>query len=311
VTSNTRGRLELDPSVCYRHPGRQSWTLCERCGRTICPECQLLTPRGVQCPECVRESGGSAQWEPTGPQKPGKARARQRAATPQAPRPVRSIRSRPSPGRSGGLFAALPGGAPATWTILAVVVVLWAAGFVTGDLPFQLLAAWPGAELLQLWRFVTASVVYPSGFSSAISLLLTGLFFGLSGPQLERQLGRNRFLAVLGISAVVATAATVLAGQPAYGLIGPLFGLFGALLVLVWDDQRIRVQILVMIGFNLLLSLALGGSGLPGLIGGLLAGAGTTYALRSAEGHPRRPWLMVGGGTAVLVVLAVLRGVTA
>jgi membrane associated rhomboid family serine protease len=224
---------------------------------------------------------------------------------------VRSIGSRRSPGRLGGLFAALPGGAPTTWTILAVVVVLWVAGFVTGDLPGQWLAAWPGVELVQLWRFVTASLVYPTGFPYAISLLLTGLFFGLSGPQLERQLGRNRFLAVLGVSAVVGSAATVLAGQPAFGLIGPLFGLFGALLVLVWDDQRIRVQILVMIGFNLLLSLALGGSGLPGLIGGLLAGAGTTYALRAAEDHRRRPWLMVGGGAAVLVVLAVVRGVTA
>jgi len=314
VTTNASSRLELDPSVCYRHPGRQSWTLCERCGRTICPECQLLTPRGVQCPECVRESGGSPQWEPTGPRKPSRAHPRQRVGAPRSTRPARPERS-PRRSRSsqrfGGLLAALPGAAPVTWTVLAVVVVLWVLGFVTGDLPTKLLALWPQVAV-QLWRFVTASLVYPSGLQYALSLLLTGLFFGLSGPQLERQLGRNRFLAVLGISAVVANAAMVLAGQLAVGLVGPLFGLFGALLVLVWPDQRIRVQILVMIGFNLLLSLALGGAGLPGLVGGLVAGAGTTYALRSAEDHPgRRPWLLVGGSTAVLVVLAVVRGVTA
>jgi hypothetical protein len=114
------------------------------------------------------------------------------------------------------------------------------------------------------------------------------------------------------VAAVVSSAATVLAGAAAYGLVGPLFGLFGALLVLVWSDQRIRVQILVMIGLNLLFSLALGGGGLPSLIGGLLAGAGVTWAFRSAEDAPgRRPWLIVGGATAVLVVLAVIRGVTA
>jgi membrane associated rhomboid family serine protease len=308
VTTNTRGRLELDPSVCYRHPGRQSWTLCERCGRTICPECQLLTPKGVQCPECVRESAGSAQWQPAGPQKPSRAHSR-RTSSGHGPRAVRSIRA---PRRVGGLLNALPAGAPITWSLLGVALALWIVGLVTADLPFRVLGAWPGIELLQLWRFLTASLVYPGGLGSLLSLLLTGLFFGLSGPQLERQLGRNRFLAVLGVSAVVATAATLLAGQFAYGLSGALFGLFGALLVLVWSDQRIRVQILVMIGFNLLLSLALGGGGLPSLVGGLVAGAGTTYALRSMEDHPsRRPWLIVGGSTAVLVVLAVLRGVTA
>jgi membrane associated rhomboid family serine protease len=259
----------------------------------------------------VRESGGSVLWEPAGPQRPRRARSQQSGRATRDARPVRNPRSRRPQRRIGGLLAGLPGGAPVTWTLLAVAVVLWILGFVTGDLPAQVLGAWPQVAL-QLWRFVTAPLVYPAGLGSALSLLLTGVFFALSGPQLERQLGRNRFLVVLGVSGVVATAATLLAGQFAYGLVGPLFGLFGALLVLVWSDQRIRVQILVMIGLNLLLSLAFGGSGLPGLVGGLVAGAGTTYALHSAGDHPtRRPWLLVGGSTAALVVLAVVRGVTA
>ena len=52
-----------DAGVCYRHPDRHSWVLCERCGRTICPECQIPTPNGVYCPDCVRETSGSApRW---------------------------------------------------------------------------------------------------------------------------------------------------------------------------------------------------------------------------------------------------------
>jgi membrane associated rhomboid family serine protease len=307
--TNARGAVELDPSVCYRHPGRQSWTLCERCGRTICPECQLLTPRGVQCPECVRESGGSVQWQPAGPQKPPRGRPSPVRRL-QAPKRGRARGAGRSP-RTGGLLAALPGGATVTWTVLAVVVALWLLGFVLGDLPFALLAGFGGGVQLQLWRFVTAPLAYPSqlDFGTILSLLLMGLFFGLSGPQLERQLGRKHYLLILGIAAVVSTAAMILAGPTAYGLSGPLFGLFGALLVLVWPDQRIRVQVLVMIGFNLLLTLALGGYGLPALVGGLLAGAGTTYVLRG-DRPGRRPWLILGASTAVLVLLALLRGLS-
>jgi membrane associated rhomboid family serine protease len=198
-------------------------------------------------------------------------------------------------------------------------VLLWIVGFALSNVPFYALAALPSSVLpgaeLQLWRFVTAPLAYPSTFSAILSLLLSGLFFGLSGPQLERQLGRARFLAVLAIAAVVSSAASLLAGQPAYGLTGPLFGLFGALLVLVWSDQRIRVQILVMIGLNLLLSLAFGGFGLAALVGGLLAGAGTMYVLHSAADHPRwrphTPALWIGAPTAVLVLLAIARGVSA
>ena len=47
-------------SFCYRHPDRQSYILCQRCGRTICPECQTQAPVGVICPECMREQRASA-----------------------------------------------------------------------------------------------------------------------------------------------------------------------------------------------------------------------------------------------------------
>ena len=46
---------EIDSEYCYRHPDRQSFIHCQRCGRTICPQCQTQAAVGVQCPECVRE----------------------------------------------------------------------------------------------------------------------------------------------------------------------------------------------------------------------------------------------------------------
>ena len=48
------------PGFCYRHPDRPSFVLCQRCGRTICGECQTPAPVGVICPECMREQRASA-----------------------------------------------------------------------------------------------------------------------------------------------------------------------------------------------------------------------------------------------------------
>ena len=44
---------------CYRHPNRETFVKCQRCGRPICGQCQTLAPVGVHCPECVREARGS------------------------------------------------------------------------------------------------------------------------------------------------------------------------------------------------------------------------------------------------------------
>ena len=52
----TNGDLRANPdNFCYPHPDRQSFVLCQRCTRTICPECQTQMPVGVICPECLRD----------------------------------------------------------------------------------------------------------------------------------------------------------------------------------------------------------------------------------------------------------------
>ena len=47
-------------NFCYRHPDRQSFVLCQRCLRTICPECQTPAAVGVICPECLRDQQKAA-----------------------------------------------------------------------------------------------------------------------------------------------------------------------------------------------------------------------------------------------------------
>lgn len=287
--------------VCYRHPNRESWTLCTRCGRTICPECQILTPSGVQCPECVKETGGSVTWQSAG----GEIR-----------RPVSKTRTpRPQRASSGSGFGATlgqmlrPGSeAPVlTWGLAAIAVLLWVVGLFT-SLPFLLLAAIPGTEF-QIWRFVTSAVVYAPGFVSIIGVALHSLFLALTAPSLERSLGRGRFLILIGTAAIISSAGMLLSGAAAAGLVGVLFAVFGAYLISVWSYPPARTQALVIIGINLLISVALNPGGLPALIGGLIAGAGVLYLFQRYDGRRiRTAYLIIAAVAGAFIVLAIIRG---
>lgn len=294
MTDRTR-ELETDPSVCYRHPGRQSWVLCQRCGRTVCPECQILAPVGVHCPDCVAETSGGVRWQGTNvaPLKPKRRRA------------ARSAR------RVQSLLSSSGTGLDASKAILVAAAALFVVGLFTG-LPLTWLAAFPSSAW-QVWRFVTAPFAYPAGFDASILFFgLTAVFWWLTAPQVERMIGRPRFLAVFATASTVGAAGMLLSGLPSCGLTAPLFGVFAALLVEVWGDPRVRTQILIMIGINLLISLAFGGGSLPALVGGMLGGAGVLYLHRTGPARgwkPRTPAVITVGVCAGLIVLAVLRGV--
>ncbi len=199
---------EVDGSVCYRHPDRTSWTLCQRCGRTICPECQILTPSGVRCPDCVREAGGSVRWEPAA----GKPAAKSAPKTDDTRRPA---------GRAPALDAGAarhpdPGIPPVlTWGIGGIVLVLWIAGFATANAPVHRSGRHPG-PVWEVWRYFTSEFVYPSvgGRSQSWSSVILSLH--LPGTHLAvvrtTRRGRRRYLVLFFASAAFGAAGMMLAG---------------------------------------------------------------------------------------------------
>ena len=225
------------------------------------------------------------------------------AATRYRPRWVEMVREMVRPGS----------GAPTlSWGVLALVVLLWIAGFVTANLPFALLAAIPDPAW-QIWRYLTSAFVYPSAAAAGpiISLILGALFFLLTAPAVERQVGPRRFVVLFFASSAFGAAGMVLAGSIGYGLTGALWGMLGAYLVMVWEHPQVRTRFLIMIGIYLLISLLFGGYTLPAIIGGALAGVGSTMLFRRYDDRtgPRasRPYLLIAAGVAGIVLIAILR----
>ena len=288
---------ETDPSVCYRHPDRTSWTLCERCGRTICPECQILTPAGVRCPDCVRETGGSVRWEPASAPRPAarakKTGMRRRAVAQRvdaATRPVITI------------------------GIAGTALVLWIAGFfasastVIGGAIFDVLVQRP-QDAVQLWRYATTSISYPSiGSTYILSVLLGIAIFVWIGWGAERFLGWRRYAIVLLVSGVAAAALCGIALGSSIGLIGPVWGIFGAYLIVVWDQPMVRNRLLITMAIWFLFSLFFGN--IVAVIGGAAGGIGTILLLRRFDDRPRSrpstPYLLIAAGLGVLIALAIL-----
>ncbi len=155
-----------NPNTCYRHPDRQSFVLCQRCGRTICPECQTPAAVGVHCPECVREQ--RAQFQ-----------ANRRASG--APSGLTVARRR---------FAMLD--QKATLVIVVVSAALWLLNQVAGGYVNLYLAYDTPLLGSQPWRIVTGLFVHSSFFHILFNMWAVWIF----GRMLENILGTWRFVAL-------------------------------------------------------------------------------------------------------------------
>jgi membrane associated rhomboid family serine protease len=293
-------------NFCYRHPDRQSFVLCQRCLRTICPECQTQGAVGVICPECLAEQ--------------------RKSATPAQKKAERRWSRRPQP------VAVSAGGRPVvTYAIIGITALVYVIMLVPGVdawlrsvLGFFAPALYPEISgTFQPWRLLTVLLVHSGIWHIALNML--ALWF--IGRSLEPLLGSIRFLLLYLISGLGGSVAVALLAPNSFvvGASGAIFGLFGALLVIgrhIGANIRM-IAILIAINFALPFVLALIGSiGTGSLadalaqiqiswqahLGGLVAGAavGLIYArTRQRRQRMLQTWLLAGL-TVVLLALLLL-----
>ncbi len=233
---------------CYRHPDRVSYVLCQRCARTVCGDCQIPAAVGVHCRECQKE-----------------ARAQQSPSVRQAARRERF------------------GGAPVTYTLLATIVVVFIAQWLSGGVVTNLALYFPPVTLEQPWRMITALFVHSE--RSLFHILFNGYSLWVLGTLLERLLGSGRFALLFFLSGLGGSVAVLWLGfgSAVIGASGAIFGLFGALLVLQQSFGVTNPQLLIVLVLNLVLGFIVPGVSWQAHIGGLLTGLALSWGLVRAR----------------------------
>ncbi len=268
-------RREPGPGdVCYRHPGRASFTLCQRCGRTICGDCQVVSAVGVLCPDCTRETKAGVAQRAT---RSSRATVR-RLADPDAP--------------------------VVTYAIMALCALVFVAQLlssyfggneVTSALWYAPLYSLP--QMFEPWRMLTAVFTHSTGF--LLHFLFNMYALWLFGRNLERIVGRTAYTALYLLSGIGGSLAVMfwvyVAPEPivalqtaTVGASGAIFGVLAATLV-AYRAARVNITSLaVLIAINFAIGL------MPGVsiswqahLGGMVVGALTTWALLRTRG-PRK-----------------------
>ncbi len=296
---------ETGVPVCYRHPGRESRIRCQRCDRPICPDCMRDAAVGFQCPSCITEGAKSTR---------------------QAMAPYGGTRSADPRLTSFGL--------------VGLNVFVWVLVLVTGWQNSPLinrLALVPRgtcesmANVGRSYSGVFSEQVcttrtggdgkwIPGVADGSVYQLLTSMFMHveiwhiagnmfalyLLGPQLESVLGRTRFLALYFVSGLAGSAVVYLFADEysaTLGASGAIFGLFGALLVIVRKVGGDLRSILTLVVVNVVITFAIPNVSWQGHLGGFVGGLVVTAILVYAP-RGRRTQVQAGGIGLVAVLVA-------
>ena len=251
------------PPVCYRHPGRQTYVSCVRCGRPACPDCLRPASVGHQCVDCIRSGN-------------------------------RDVRR--ASGRFGG---AVPAKARVTWAIMAVNILLYLAQLahpsLAQDWSMLGIARTGSGQVVgvaagQWYRLLTSAFLPGTGGLGILDIAFNLWALYIVGPALERVLGSVRYLAVYLASALGGSIAFFFLAPPnvqALGASGAIFGLFGAWFVMsrrLGLDSR---QVVFLIVLNLAIGFAVPFIAWQAHVGGLVIGGLLTAAYAYAPRKSR------------------------
>lgn len=270
---------------CYRHPDRETWISCQRCGRPICPDCMHSASVGFQCPQCIAEG----------------------RRTVRAPRTT-----------GGGLVPSRAG--YVSWTLIGLNVLAFVAMYVTPTdvdgwsevenygvlLPdgafFSDVGQVGGVADGEYWRLLTAAFLH----AGILHILFNMYALSLFGPMLEQFLGYVRFIA-LYFTTAIASSVTVYwlspVHQPTLGASGAIFGLFGASFAVFMKRGLDVSSLLMLLGINLLITFTVPNISWQGHLGGLVSGLVLGGVLAYA---PRQQRTLIQAGTFAAVWVAMI-----
>jgi membrane associated rhomboid family serine protease len=273
--------------TCFRHPDRETYVSCVRCGRPACPDCLRSAAVGQQCVECIRSGNRGS-----------------RAAT--AP--------------FGGRVTTRP---VVTWTLIGLNVVIYllelispdkiiAYGGMIGGAFDGVINARVGVALGDWYRLISSAFLHEplnTGFGIFhIAFNMWALY--VVGPALEQLLGRARFLTVYLVSALGGSVLYYLIvppnSGPAIGASGAIFGLFGAWFILARRLHLDARMVVVLIAINLVISFTVSGIAWQDHVGGLIAGGALTAAYVYA---PRANRTLIQVAATIVMIGLLIGGV--
>lgn len=275
---------------CYRHPDRETYISCQRCGRSICPDCMRQASVGFHCPECVAEGARSVRQ----------------------PRTV-----------AGGLVPNQVG--RVSFILIGINVLAFLAQLATGgdfgtltqigalvnesgrargpDGSFHVTGVVDGAW----WRIATSAFLH----FGILHLLMNMYVLYLFGPMLERMLGSARFVVTYALSLLGGALFVYLFAGPAtftVGASGASFGLFGCTLVLFLRHGHDVRTLLALLAVNAVLTLFVENISWQAHLGGLIAGAmsGLIYAYSPKRQNVVVQSIALGGIFLIIAVIFVI-----
>jgi len=284
---STEPGISAPAPTCFRHPGRETWVSCVRCGRPACPDCLRSAAVGQQCVECIRDAN-------------------------------RGTRIGAAP--FGGKVSNTPA---VTYALIALNVIIYlyeqtspnkiiAYGGMIGGAYDPVIHATVGVAVGDWYRLISSAFLHEP-LDTGFGILHIGFnmwALWVVGPPLERLLGRVRFLGVYIVSALGGSVFYYLIAAPnagpAIGASGAIFGLFGAWFVV---SRRLRVNAGAVVGLivlNLVISFTVAGIAWQDHVGGLIAGSALTAAYVYA---PRANRTLIQLGATVVMVGLVIAGV--
>ncbi len=276
------GRVVPGAPTCFRHPGRQTYVSCVRCGRPACPDCLRPASVGFQCVDCIRQGNRGA---------------------------------RPATGRFGG---AITSKARVTWALIGLNILLYLLQEIHPNLatdweifagPAVATSHGPlvGIATGQWYRMITSAFLPGTGGLGILDIAFNMWALLIVGPAMERVFGPVRYLTIYLVSALGGSVLYYLLAaplQPALGASGAIFGLFGAWFVVsrrLGLDSR---QVVLLIVLNLVISFSVPYIAWQAHVGGLIAGGLLTAAYAYAP-QKNRTLIQVAATVAMLVIIAI------